>query len=271
VTTAAATLPQERILQAALQLLEAGGVDAVSSRAVSAAADVQPPTIYRHFGDMQGLLDAVAVAGFTAYFQVKGARASLSDPVEELRAGWNLHVEFGLTHPHLYTAMHRTPQLSAASPAALEGAAMLRSLMQRVAEAGRLGVSVDRAAAMVHAACKGVTLSLLGSSAPDSGLSEQLREAVFKAVLVPEMGLASTSARSAGQHATAHAVSLVALLPNVTSPLSEAEQALLIEWLGRLTQAERRHPRAEEQPGHLSEGHGNPSSVPKVVQRESGT
>ncbi|UQN08699.1 TetR/AcrR family transcriptional regulator [Deinococcus sp. QL22] len=236
-TTDAVSLPQERILQAALKLLEAGGVEAVSTRAVSAAADVQPPTIYRHFGDMQGLLDAVAVAGFTAYLQVKGARASLSDPVEELRAGWNLHLEFGLTHPHLYTAMHRTPELSAASPAALEGAAMLRSLMQRVAEVGRLGVSVDRAAAMFHAACKGVTLSLLGSTEQDHGLSEQMREAVLKAVLVPEVDSEPTSgsSSSARQQAAAHAVSLVALLPSVPSPLSEAEQALLIEWLGRLT------------------------------------
>lgn len=234
-TTVALSLPRERILQSALTLLEAGGVEAVSTRAVSAAADVQPPTIYRHFGDMQGLLDAVAIAGFTAYLQVKGARASLSDPVEELRAGWNLHVEFGLTHPHVYTAMHRTPQLSAASPAALEGAAMLRSLMQRVAEAGRLGLSVDRAAAMFHAACKGVTLSLLGSSEPDHGLSEQMREAVLKAVLVPEVDSEPTSASSARQQAAAHAVSLVALLPSVPSPLSDAEQALLIEWLGRLT------------------------------------
>ena len=36
-----------------------GGRGAVTTRAVSAAARVQPPTIYRQFGDMRGLLDAV--------------------------------------------------------------------------------------------------------------------------------------------------------------------------------------------------------------------
>src|SRR4051794_36006940 len=52
--------PRDRILQAAARLLAEGGREAVSTRAVSRAAGVQAPTIYRQFGDMQGLLDAVA-------------------------------------------------------------------------------------------------------------------------------------------------------------------------------------------------------------------
>jgi AcrR family transcriptional regulator len=45
----------------------AGGPDAVSTWAVSAAAGVQPPVIYRLFGDKNGLLDAVASYGFESY------------------------------------------------------------------------------------------------------------------------------------------------------------------------------------------------------------
>jgi AcrR family transcriptional regulator len=43
----------EKVLEAAARLLSSGGVDAVSTRAVAAAAGVQPPTIYRQFGDKQ--------------------------------------------------------------------------------------------------------------------------------------------------------------------------------------------------------------------------
>ena len=50
----------ERMLRAAADLLQTGGIEAVSTRAVAAAAGVQPPTIYRQFGDKDGLLDAVA-------------------------------------------------------------------------------------------------------------------------------------------------------------------------------------------------------------------
>ena len=97
--------PRDRILQAALRLLETAGAQAVSTRTVSAAAGVQPPTIYRHFGDMQGLLDAAASAGFTAFVQAKAAQAPAGDPLDQLRAGWRLHVEFGLNRPHVYLQM----------------------------------------------------------------------------------------------------------------------------------------------------------------------
>jgi AcrR family transcriptional regulator len=47
-------------VSAGVQLLATGGRNAVTTRAVSATAGVQPPTIYRQFGDMQGLLGVVA-------------------------------------------------------------------------------------------------------------------------------------------------------------------------------------------------------------------
>lgn len=206
-------------------------MEAVSTRAVSAAAEVQPPTIYRQFGDMQGLLHAVASAGFASYLQVKATRVDLSAPVEELREGWNRHVEFGLTHPHLYTLMYARLRPGEASPAALEAAAMLRALLQRVAEAGRLAVDVERAAAMIHASAVGVTLVLLRTGERDEGLTARMREAVLGAVLTPG---GATVSHPTEQQAAAHAVALVALLPTLSAPFSEAEKGLLLEWLRRL-------------------------------------
>ncbi|GGR05863.1 TetR/AcrR family transcriptional regulator [Deinococcus ruber] len=233
-TSASLSSPQERILQAALTLLESGGIEAVSTRAVSAAADVQPPTIYRQFGDMQGLLNAVASAGFTSYLQAKVARGSLSDPVEDLRGGWDLHLDFGLKHPHLYTLMYRMTQPGSESPAALEASALLRGIVQRVAEAGRLAVSVERAVAMIQAAGKGLTLSLLIAEQYDPGVAELMREAVFRAILTPQPESVADSEPQEPQRAAAHAVALAALLPGSAAPFSAAERALLTEWLHRL-------------------------------------
>ena len=227
-----ASSPRDRILQAGLTLLETGGIEAVSTRTVSAAAAVQTPTIYRQFGDMQGLLDAVASTGFMAYLETKAKREHLSDPVEQVREGWKLHVEFGLTHPHLYTLINGTPRPGTPSPAVLAATDMMRSAMQRVAEAGRLAVSVDRAAATIHAAVLGTTLSLLNAPVRDLGLSDSMLEAVLKTVLTPEPETVGDAVRP---RAAAHAVSLVALLPDLESPFSEAEEKLLVEWLHRLT------------------------------------
>ncbi len=79
----------------------------MSTRAVSAAAGVQPPTIYRLFGDKQGLLDAVATHGFMAYLNDKTDLKPGDNPVEDLCTGGDLHV--GLANPALFSLMYGDP------------------------------------------------------------------------------------------------------------------------------------------------------------------
>lgn len=222
--------PQERILHAALTLLETGGIDAVSTRAVSVAANVQPPTIYRHYGDMRGLLDAVASAGFHTYLRANASRARRADPVQELREGWHLHVDFGLKHPHLYALMYAAPESGTLSPAAREGFAALHALIERIAATGRLTTGVERAAAMVHRAGLGYTLGQLSDPIPDPSVSDAMLDAVLSVILTPE----PADATPPGPSAAAHAVALAAVLKAEPSPFSEAERYLLTEWLRRL-------------------------------------
>src|SRR5690242_9176934 len=150
-----------RILAAAAELLAEGGREAVSTRAVSAAAGVQAPTIYRLFGDKQGLLDAVATHGFTTYLQSKTDLQLGADPVEDLRQGWDLHIGFGLANPALYSLMYAEPRPGASPPAAVTAAELLAALVRRIAESGRLRVSEEHAAQLLHAVALGTTLSLI--------------------------------------------------------------------------------------------------------------
>lgn len=94
-----------RILEAASALIATGGRDAATTRRVAVAAGVQAPTIYRLFGDKEGLLDAVAEHGLGVYVAAKGALQPNPDPVQELREGWDTHVAFGLAHPALFSIM----------------------------------------------------------------------------------------------------------------------------------------------------------------------
>ncbi|MFL6125531.1 TetR/AcrR family transcriptional regulator [Actinophytocola sp.] len=216
---------RERIVEAAARLLAGGGPDAVSTRAVSTAAGVQPPTIYRLFGDKQGLLDAVVVHGFTTYLADKQTVAS-ADPVEELRAGWDQHVELGLANPALYTLMYS--RLDKASPAALAAFGVLAERVRRIAEAGRLRIPEDRAMALVHAAGHGTTLTLIATPADrrDPELSTTAREAVVAAI--------TTDAPATGAPGpVAAAVTLRAVLPE-TDVLTEPERGLMCEWLDRI-------------------------------------
>ncbi|RIQ34864.1 TetR/AcrR family transcriptional regulator [Jiangella rhizosphaerae] len=234
-TPADGTSTRDRILRAAAELLEREGREAVSTRAVGAAAGVQAPTLYRLFGDMNGLLDAVAAYGFEEYLRGKRALAETDDPVADLSAGWDRHVEFGLARPAFYVLMYGNGRPADESPAGREAAAVLRRLLSRVAAEGRLTMSVDRAARLVHATGVGVVLTLIATpeAERDLSLSELARDSVLRTVV------AETAAPPAvvADPVTARSVALREALRadgDGSGPLTAAERALLEQWLDRL-------------------------------------
>ena len=219
---------RNRIIAAAVALLNGGGREAVSTRAVCAAAGVQPPAIYRHFGDKQGLLDAVAIHGLTAYQRGKMDRRPEVDPVEDLRSGWDEHVAFGLANPALYALMYGDPRPGAATPAADAAAAILAEKIHRIAEAGRLRIGEERAAQLVHAAGSGVTLSLIAQpdERRDLVLSDLGRETVIAAITTGRPTVVASGPVAA-------AVTLRSVLPGTTA-LTPHERTLMSDWLDRI-------------------------------------
>jgi AcrR family transcriptional regulator len=222
---------RDRVLAAAVALLARGGREALTTRAVAAAAGVQAPAIYRLFGDKQGLVDAVAEHGFAAYLRQKRTDGPDVDPAEGLRIGWDLHVGFGLANPAIFAAMYGDPRPGGDSPAATRALAMLGERMRSLALAGRLRVDERRAADMVRAAACGVVFVLLETpeAERDLGLSEATREAIIAAITIaapePErLGLAPV------------ATTLRALLPGADG-LTDGERHLLAEWLDRIVRS----------------------------------
>jgi AcrR family transcriptional regulator len=239
--TATQQATRQRIVRAAATLLTGGGREAVTTRSVSSAAGVQPPTIYRLFGDMQGLLDAVASYGFEAYLRGKVEREHATDPVDDLREGWDQHTDFGLANPAVYTLIYGDPRPGSHATAALRGAEILRGLVHRVAAEGRLRVSEQQAADMIHNSGCGVTLGLIGTKPEDRDptLSTRVREAILAAVTTPPRADGVTSAETGTAAdpmlAARHAIALNAALPTAATDLTAAERALLSEWLERIT------------------------------------
>ena len=216
------------IVAAAAHLLHEEGADAVTTRAVAQAAGVQAPTIYRLFGDKNGLVDAVAEHVMATYVATKSAVAASEDgdPVADLRSAWRTHVEFGLANPDLYALMGRRRR-GGPSPATEAGIAVLGARVRRLAAAGLLRVDEGRALMMIHAAGNGTVLALLGvpEHERDPGLAEAMFEAVSGRVLTaaPAVPEAST---------TAIAVTFATAVPDLPG-LTDAERALLAEWLHR--------------------------------------
>jgi AcrR family transcriptional regulator len=231
-----------RILDAATELLTTGGRAGVTTRAVSAAAGVQPPTIYRHFGDMQGLLDVVARETLAVHVREQATRVLTNDPVEDLRRGWDLHISFGLAHPDAFALLYSAPSLPASTSAIHEGVQVLQGLVARIAEAGRLRVDVAHATDLIHAAGTGVTITLAATPPKDRDprLSETMREAILSAITVPasaETPDRAPDAAPAVERVAVHAVALRALIKEAPAVLSPAERELLSDWLDRLATA----------------------------------
>lgn len=228
---------QERILKATCDLLEQGGRSAVSTRAVSAAAGVQPQTIYRQFGDMAGLLDAAAQEGFRRYLGSKSSAAFGADPVADLRAGWDLHIDFGVNNPALYLLMYGEPDSRRQPEAARQTQDILRNLLEAAARAGRLRMDVDAAASLIHALGIGVVISAIGNKAEaDTGLSERVRELAIEAITT-EGARESSGAQHPDDDAARHAIALRSLVPAASSGLTPGESLLLDELLARVAKA----------------------------------
>ncbi len=236
-TTAAPARPDVRseIVEVATRLLHEQGPAAVTTRGVAQGAGVQAPTIYRLFGDKDGLLDAVAEHVMATYVSSKAAVSQAAsardlDPLVDLHAGWLSYLEFGVANPTLY-ALLSDPRRALRSPAAQSGRHVLAARIHRVALTGRLQVSEQRAVDLIHAAGTGVVLTLL-STPPESrdfDLAEQMYEAALRQILIDGPEDAENAPRAA-------AITLRAIAPGL-DVLSDAERHLLGEWLDRAIDA----------------------------------
>jgi len=229
---------QTRILRAAVKLLAELGPTGISTRAVASAAGVQTPTLYRLFKDKDGLLDNVASFGFESYLAHKRAFEPSKNAVEDLRRGWDIHVEFGLTNPAVYALMYGNLRPGRRPAAAQENNKILRHMLERANAQGRLRVPVDAATRAIEASTTGAVLLLLAQpeTQRDPRLIRPLRDTVLDSLTTePTTGADAESVIAARAQAL---LAVVApddqgdrLLPADFSP---AEATLLREWLTKL-------------------------------------
>lgn len=217
------------IVEVATRLLADGGVGAVTTRSVAALAGVQAPTIYRLFGDKEGMLDAVAEHVFAAYNESKSQADVTDDAVADLERGWSTHIGFGLANPSLFTLLS-DPERGIRLAASVSGLQILRARVHRVAVEGRLVVSENRAVDMIRAVGTGVVLVLLAMAPEDRDLT--LADSAYAAVkhaIITDVPIAPFGGTAAA------AVALRAGLSDV-AVLSGAERTLMSEWLDRIAE-----------------------------------
>ncbi|MET7694425.1 TetR/AcrR family transcriptional regulator [Streptomyces sp. NPDC005483] len=201
---------RRRIVLAAARLLEEGGLDAVSTRAVAAAAGVPAPSIFRLFGDKDGLLDEVAEHGFKRYLEIKSELLAGDDPVQRLRDAWDLHISFGLEHPAYYGLVYGQPRPGRMPRAGQRTVAGLHSMITQVAAAGRLSMTVERATQIMHSSGVGTIITLLSlpPDARDPRTADITREMVISALTLPPAVGPTDAPTASGATLASHTMAL---------------------------------------------------------------
>jgi AcrR family transcriptional regulator len=97
---------REEIVAAAARLIEEGGQDAVSLRAIARRAGITAPSIYAHFEDLDEVLEAVVANTFEALtdYLRRGVEGH-PDPVARLRGTCHAYLAFGHEHPEQYAVL----------------------------------------------------------------------------------------------------------------------------------------------------------------------
>jgi AcrR family transcriptional regulator len=95
------------ILEAARELLEAEGPDALSMRRIAARLGIRAPSLYKHVSDKQALEAALISDGFEESAELfEAAVRDADDPLAALATAYR---DFARRHQHLYRLMTERP------------------------------------------------------------------------------------------------------------------------------------------------------------------
>lgn len=178
---------RKAILQAARQLFLRHGYEKFSMRKLAAKVGCVPGTLYLYFRDKEQLFDCLVEDSFRELSLAKHQLPShlADDPVELLKRGARLYVDFGLHNPEAYKfafVLQRPGPKNIWRP---HGAFIaLRSLVQRCVDEKRFRlVDVDLASQAVWAALHGVTsLLILRPSFPWAEPAQLIPQVIDNAV-----------------------------------------------------------------------------------------
>lgn len=153
-----ARLSRERILEAALALLERTPGEPLTVARIAAAVDAVPAALYRHFGNLDDLLDGVlgAVLG-TLEPQIR-RRAAWPEQVRDWMTSLRAHL---LRYPAVLSLLGRRGRTS---PAWLDAAAVLVGILER---AGLAGAALARTHLWIIETTVGIAMQEASLSLPD--------------------------------------------------------------------------------------------------------
>ncbi len=160
---------RDEILAAAREMFVRDGYDSVTMRKIGERVRVAPGTIYHHFTDKDAILAAICEETFARLDKRMEALVNdrSGDPLERLRRGGRMYIQFGLEHPQHYfltfALSNAAPKRDSVLEAGLHSFENLRACVRACVEAGLTrSTDVEELAQSLWASLHGVVMLLIG-------------------------------------------------------------------------------------------------------------
>jgi AcrR family transcriptional regulator len=170
------------ILKATQALLLETGIDGVSIRRVSERCGYSAPTIYHHFGDKRGLIDALLEERFRVVYELMAGIPGDGEPARHLSEMARAFVRFAVDNPSHYQLL-MAPGLAnvEAVPSAEAARVLARAALEKLAAQGSLATpDIDAAFQVLWAMLHGVISLYL--AAPEREVAAHLDELAFDVI-----------------------------------------------------------------------------------------
>ncbi len=183
------------ILEATEALLLEAGYEAFSMRRLAERCGYTAPTIYHHFGDKNGLIDALLEERFRQMVAVIREVPEQSDPAETLRDMFHAYARFGLENPTFYRLLAMARPNHEEPPASAEQArALIEGPMTALARSGRLATrDIELAMQTVWVMLHGLVSLRISRPGYEwrEGLDEFARDTILGGLVRPASGEAT--------------------------------------------------------------------------------
>lgn len=196
---------RDRIFDAAVELVCAGGPGAASARAICQKAKITAPTLYYYFDDLYQLYNEVLELMYVPEMQAHPGK-EFTDPRGMIDYMWQRCVGIAFTEPGLVELTNEMVSAGKVPDCMMKLYARLENSFLQISRHEKLNCAPEMAAAMFWSAATGLATRIATSShgvAYPAGTDEMLKQAVLKAIFPEPKMKAVTKKKSPSVRAKA--------------------------------------------------------------------
>ena len=177
---------RSRFISETARLMREHGGHQVSTRQICDAVGVTAPSLYHHFGDLQGLQHSALEYAYNRFMDSWQERSKSHDPITRIRSGWDAQIAFCRDEPTLYSIIATQNATGTMHEHIRVAHHRLIEDFREILELRSLRYPPETAAQIFSASCLGAAAMLMlqgGSILRIDALSEIMREDALANIL----------------------------------------------------------------------------------------